>query len=123
FIFRNIFEGSENSLLHTCASYMLKEGTRTRTSAHIAEEIDFYGAYLMPEYSFDQTALTLYSLNKHLGSVLPVVHDILNNTVFPEAELVMNKRNNKPTLIIYLQKSDYVDDRLFFNNLFGDSTV
>ena len=121
FIFRNIFEGSENSLLHTCASYMLKEGTRTRTSAQIAEEIDFYGAYLMPEYSFDQTALTLYSLNKHLGSVLPVVHDILNNTVFPEAELETYIRNNKQTLKISLQKNDYVARRLFFKSLFGDS--
>lgn len=121
FIFQNIFDGSENSLLHTCASHMLKEGTKTRTSAQIAEEIDFYGAYLMPEYSFDQTALTIYSLNKHLSAVLPVVHDILNNTIFPEAELETYIRNNKQTLQISLQKSDYVARRLFFKNLFGES--
>lgn len=121
FIFQNIFNGSENSLLHTCASHMLKEGTKTRTSAQIAEEIDFYGAYLMPEYSFDQTALTLYSLNKHLGAVLPVVHDILNEAIFPEAELETYIRNNKQTLQISLQKNEYVARRLFFKNLFGES--
>lgn len=121
FIFRNIFDGSENSLIHTCTSHMLKEGTKTRTSTQIAEEIDFYGAYLMPEYSFDQTALTLYSLNKHLAAVLPVVHDILNNATFPEAELETYIRNNKQTLQISLQKSDYVARRLFFKNLFGGS--
>jgi zinc protease len=121
FIFQNIFDGSENSLLHTCASHMLKEGTKTRTSAQIAEEIDFYGAYLMPEYSFDQTALTIYSLNKHLSAVLPVVHDILNNTIFPEAELETYIRNNKQTLQISLQKNDYVARRLFFKSLFGES--
>ncbi|HLT86801.1 MAG TPA: pitrilysin family protein [Sphingobacterium sp.] len=121
FIFQNIFDGSENSLLHTCASHMLKEGTKTRTSAQIAEEIDFYGAYLLPEYSFDQTALTIYSLNKHLSAVLPVVHDILNNTIFPEAELETYIRNNKQTLQISLQKNDYVARRLFFKSLFGES--
>jgi len=121
FIFQNIFNGSENSLLHTCASHILKEGTKTRTSAQIAEEIDFYGAYLMPEYSFDQTALTLYSLNKHLGAVLPVVHDILNEAIFPEAELETYIRNNKQTLQISLQKNEYVARRLFFKNLFGES--
>ncbi|PRD48193.1 M16 family metallopeptidase [Sphingobacterium haloxyli] len=121
FIFQNIFDGSENSLLHTCASHMLKEGTKTRTSTQIAEEIDFYGAYLMPEYSFDQTSLTLYSLNKHLSSVLPVVHDILNNATFPDAELETYIRNNKQTLQISLQKNEYLARRLFFKNLFGES--
>ena len=121
FIFQNIFDGTENSLLHTCVSHMLKEGTITRTSAQIAEEIDFYGAYLMPEYSFDQTALTLYSLNKHLSAVLPVLHDILNAATFPEAELETYIRNNKQTLQISLQKNEYIARRLFFTNLFGES--
>lgn len=121
FIFRNIFENPENSLLHTCLSHMLKEGTGTRTSRQIAEEVDFYGAYLMPEYSFDHTALTLYSLNKHLGSVLPVVHDILNDATFPEVELETYIRNNKQTLQISLQKNDYVARRQFFKHLFGES--
>lgn len=121
FIFRNIFDGSENSLIHTCLSHMLKEGTKTRTSKQIAEEIDFYGAYLMPEYSFDHTALTLYSLNKHLGAVLPVVHDILNHATFPASELKTYIRNNKQTLRISLQKNDYVARRLFFKNMFGET--
>lgn len=121
FIFQNIFEGSENSLTHTCLSHMLKEGTTTRSSGQIAEEIDFYGAYLMPEYSFDHTALTLYSLNKHLGAVLPVVQDILKHAVFPESELETYIRNNKQTLQISLQKNDYMARRLFFKSLFGES--
>lgn len=121
FVFHHIFDGSENALLHTCLSHMLKEGTKTRTSKQIAEEIDFYGAYLMPEYSFDQSSLTLYSLNKHLESVLPVVHDILNQVTFPESELETYIRNNKQTLQISLQKKDYLARRIFFKQLFGGS--
>lgn len=121
FIFRNIFDGSENAILQTCASHMLKEGTRTRTSAQIADEIDYYGAYLVPEYSFDQTALTLYSLNKHLRALLPVIHDLLNYATFPEVELETYIRNQKQTLQISLQKNDYMARRLFFKNVFGAS--
>ena len=121
FIFGNLFDHSENSLLHTCACSMLKEGTKKRSSKQIAEEIDFYGAYLMPEYSFDQTALTLYSLNKYLNSVLPVVHDILNHAIFPQEELETYIRNNKQTLQISLQKNEYQARRLFFSNMFGES--
>lgn len=119
FIFQNLFDRSENALLHTCASHMLKEGTKTRTSAQIAEEIDFYGAFLMPEYSFDQTSLTLYTLNKHLDAVLPLVHDVLNNAVFPQSELETYVRNQKQKLRISLQKNEYTARRLFFKNMFG----
>lgn len=121
FIFQNVFAGRENFLLHTCLSAMLKEGTETRSSAQIAEEIDFYGAYLMPEYGFDQTALALYSLNKHLSAVMPVVHDILNHATFPGSELETYIRNNKQTLQISLQKNDYLARRQFFKKLFGES--
>lgn len=119
FIFQNLFSEPENPLLHTCLSHMIKEGTSNRTSAQIADEIDFYGAYLMPEYSFDQTSLTLYTLNKHVYAVLPIVQDIFCNATFPEAELATYIRNNKQTLQISLQKNDYVARRLFYNYLFG----
>ncbi|KGE12438.1 M16 family metallopeptidase [Sphingobacterium deserti] len=119
FVFQNTFSNPENPLLNTCLSHMLKEGTATRSSAQIAEEVDFYGAYLVPEYSFDHTSLTLYTLTKHIGSVLPVMHDVLNNATFPEVELETYIRNNKQTLQISLQKNDYVARRLFYTQLFG----
>ena len=121
FIFHNIVDDAENALLHSCLCAMLKEGTKKRSSAQLAEEIDFYGAYLMPEYSFDHTALTLYTLNKHLGRVLPLVHDVLNHAVFPQTELDTYIRNHKQTLQISLQKNDYLARRLFFTQLFGGS--
>ncbi|WP_437919522.1 M16 family metallopeptidase [Sphingobacterium sp. LRF_L2] len=121
FIFQNLFSDPETPLLHTCLSHMLKEGTSTRSSAQIAEEIDFYGAYLMPEYSFDQTSLTLYTLSKHLHAVLPVVKDVLQNATIPEAELETYVRNNKQTLQISLQKNDYLARRMFYKNVFGNS--
>ena len=119
FVFNNLFEGDENPVRNTALSSMLKEGTRTFNSAQIAEKIDFYGAYLVPEFSFDQNALTLYTLAKHIDSVLPIVNDILNNSIFPEQELETYIRNNRQSLQISLEKTDFVARRRFYNQLFG----
>lgn len=120
FIFDNVFNALQSPLLNPCLSGMLKEGTLTRTSAQIAEEIDFYGAYLIPEYGYDQMSLNLYSLPKYLPKVLHIVQDILKNAIFPEEELETFKRNNKQKLQVSLQKNDFVARRLFYKSLFGD---
>lgn len=121
FVFTNVYGEVEKPLLNTILSAMLKEGTTQLTSAQIADQIDFYGAYLMPEYSFDHTALTIYTMHKYVDKVLPIVSDILQNSIFPQQELETIVRNNKQTLQISLQKNDFVARRTFYKNMFGDN--
>lgn len=121
FVFQNVFGEAENPTRNTALSSMLKEGTRTKTSKQIAESIDFYGAYLVPEFSFDHHALTLYTLRKHMGKILPIVHELLCDSVFPEQELDTFIRNNKQNLQISLEKTDVLARREFYRQLFGDT--
>lgn len=121
FVFANVFAADEITLLNTALAAMLKEGTATRTSAQIADEIDYYGAYLMPEYSFDHTSLTLYTMHKYVDKVLPIVLDVLQNSIFPQKELDTYIRNNKQSLEISLKKNDFTARRLFYQNVFGDN--
>lgn len=121
FVFNNLFEGFENPVRNTALSSMLKEGTTSYTSAQIAEKIDFFGAYLVPEFSFDHNALTLYALNKHIDAVLPIVNDILNNSIIPEQELETYIRNNSQSLQISLEKTDFIARRKFYDSLFGST--
>ena len=121
FVFNNIFDPQSLALLNTALSSMFKEGTLNRTSAQIADVIDYYGAYLMPEYSFDHTSLTLYTMHKYVDKVLPIVFDILNHSIFPQKELDTYKRNNKQSLEISLKKNDFLARRLFYQNVFGDN--
>jgi len=110
FIFQNAFPRPESPLRNVCLSHMLKEGTAGRSSAQIAGEIDFYGAYLLPKYDYDRTALTL-----------PIVRDVLTASVFPETELRTYVRNNKQKLQVSMRKNDYVARKLFHNALFGET--
>ncbi|WP_156309234.1 M16 family metallopeptidase [Sphingobacterium endophyticum] len=121
FVFKNVFEGPENPVRNTALSSMLKEGTQSLNSAQIAEKIDFYGAYLIPEFSFDHNALTLYTLGKHVDAVLPIVNNILNNSIFPQQELDTYIRNNRQSLQISMEKTDFVARRNFYQQLFGSS--
>src|SRR5690606_18054386 len=94
FVFNNVFGNPEKPILNTVLAAMLREGTASMSSEEIADQIDFYGAYLIPEYSLDHTSLTLYTMHKYVDKVLPIVHDILTNSIFPEKELDTYIRNN-----------------------------
>ncbi|MBK1440278.1 insulinase family protein [Parapedobacter sp. ISTM3] len=118
-IFGNVFAQEDQSLLNSCASELLLEGTTKYSSKQIAELVDFHGAFLVPEYGYDQSALTLFSLNKHLDQLLPLVKNILTDAIFPERELATYIRNNKQKLQVSLKKNSFVARRLFNKTLFG----
>lgn len=112
---------SENPLLNSALSALLKEGTMTMSSAEIADKVDFYGAFLVPEYSFDITSLSLYTLNRHSQVLLPLVKDILTEASILQQELDTYLRNNKQKFQVSVQKNDYLARRKFYNLVFGES--
>lgn len=118
-IFQNDYSHGEHSLLNTVASGMLMEGTQSYTHRQIADTIDFYGAYLIPEFSHDHSSLKLFSLNKHLPKLFPILKSILTESTFPTKELNTYLRNGKQRLQVALQKNDFIARRQFGSTLFG----
>jgi zinc protease len=108
-------------LLNSAVNTMLTEGTNTLTAAQIADKVDFYGAFLQVDYGYDQSLVTLYSLNKHLHHTLPVIKDILTDSIFPENELETFIRNQQQKLQVSLQKNDVLARRAFNKALYGDT--
>lgn len=121
FVFNNHFDEHTLPLINPALSALLKEGTGKLTSAQIADEVDFYGAYLMSEYSFDHTAISLYTMRKYADKVLPIIFDIVSDAVFPVRELETYVRNQKQSLQISLTKNDFLARRYFYENLFGNN--
>jgi predicted Zn-dependent peptidase len=121
FIFKNLRFDPAKPLLNSAVNTMITEGTATRSALQIADEIDFYGAFLQAEYGYDQSQVTLYSLTKHLGRTLPVIKDILTNSSFPETELQTYVRNQQQKLKVSLQKNDLVARREFNKALYGNT--
>lgn len=122
FIFRNVNWDESRPLQAYATNALLIEGTSRLSSFEISESIDSYGAFIQPEYSFDYSSFTLYTLSKHLDSVLPIIKEILTEAVFPQEELDTLVRNQKQKLLVSLEKNDVVTRRVFNNSLFGNST-
>ncbi len=120
-IFTNLGFNAANPLLNVATNTLLTEGTATRTATQIAAEIDFYGAFLQVEYGADHSQVTLYTLNKHLKATLPVLKDIITNSVFPEEELQTYIRNQQQKLQVSLQKNDVLGRRSFNKALYKDT--
>lgn len=98
---------------------MLKEGTKTKTSAEIAGKVDFYGAHLETSADKDMGYVSLYSLNKHLDNTLPILADVVMNSTFSEDELETLKQNRKQRFIVNNRKVRFVAKRKFNSALFG----
>jgi zinc protease len=121
FVFQNVKWDCKKPLQAFGTNSMIVEGTSTLKAADIAERIDFYGGFLQTDYNYDQSTITLYTLNKHLGVTLPVLHEIIKDSIFPEEELDTFIRNQKQKLTVNLEKNDFVSRRVFNNAIFGDS--
>ena len=121
FIFENVNWDASNPLDAIAVSHLINNGTKTLTAKEIADKVDYYGAFLQTEYGADQTCIKLYTLNKHMEAVLPILHSILNESIFPEQELAIFIQNQKQSLQVSLQKNDFLARKHFANALFGET--
>jgi zinc protease len=65
--------------------------------------------------------VVLYTLNKHLASTLPVIKDVITDSIFPENELETFVRNQQQKLQVSLQKNDVVARRTFNKAIYGNT--
>lgn len=98
---------------------MLNEGTSKYNSTEIAEEIANYGAFFELSHGADRVNITLYSLEKHLKTLVDLVYHILNDSKFDEQNLVNLKNITSQGLKVNLEKTSFVSTRLFRETLFG----
>jgi zinc protease len=120
-IFNNLRFDPAKPLLNVAVNTMLTEGTSRLSAMQIADQIDFYGAFLQVDYGYDHSQVVLYTLNRHLASTLPVMKAIITDSVFPENELVTFIRNQQQKLQVSLQKNDIVARRTFNKAIYGDT--
>lgn len=114
----NSFE--KNNAVAAATSYMLKNGTSTKTAFELNEHFEYYGAHCSRSCKHETASVTLHTLTKHLGVLLPVVKEMIVDSIFPEDELAIYKQNSKQKLSVNLQKCDFVANRLIDAYVFGE---
>jgi len=122
FVFENVNWQEAKPLQAIAVSHLINNGTKTLSAREIADQVDYYGAFLQTDYGADQSSIKIYTLNKHLAAVLPIVWSILNESVFPQQELDLFKQNQQQSLKVSLQKNDFIARKNFAHAIFGRST-
>ncbi len=99
----------------------LREGTRSRDAATIAEEFDYYGSYILTYSTRDYAGISLHSLTRYTGEVLEILEDILHNPVFPAREISTYLKKKQQSFLIESEKVTYRSMTAFLEELFGAS--
>lgn len=115
----NWFEQQKNVAAAT--NQLLKNGTSTKTAFQLSEEFEYYGAYCNRTCYNETAVVTLSTLSKQLPALLPVIREMITDSVFPDQELDIYKQNAKQRLQVSLQKCDFVASRLIDSYVYGEA--
>lgn len=114
----NSFE--KQNLVAATTNYLLKNGTSTKNAFQVNEYFDYYGSFLNRSCYNETATVSLHALTKHIDELLPVVRELLTDSILPEAELDIYKQNMKQRLKVNLKKNDFVAGRLIDAYLYGE---
>ena len=109
---------------HTVASAtnsLLKNGTSAKNAFQLNEEFEYYGAYCNRVCYNETSVVSLSALSKQIPALLPVVREMITDSIFNEDELNVYKQNSRQRLSVSLQKSDFVANRLVDAYLYGEA--
>ena len=109
----------EKNMVAAATNFLLKNGTSGKTAFQINEHFEYYGAYLNRAAYNETSTITLHTLSKHVDKLLPVVREILTESIFPEEELATYKKIMQQRLSVNLLKCDFVAHRLIDASLYG----
>jgi predicted Zn-dependent peptidase len=109
----------EKTTVAAAANYLLKNGTTNKSAFEITEFFEYYGAYLNRQCNNETATITLHCLSRHLKELLPVIRELITESIFPESELEIFKQNSIQRLSVNLLKCDFVANRLIDEYLYG----
>ncbi len=100
---------------------MITEGTKNKSASEIASTFDFYGSHLEVTPTLDNVSIKLYSLNKFLPKVLPLLISLLSESIFPEREFVTLKQIRSQQIKQQLARNNVYASMKFREMLFGEN--
>lgn len=99
---------------------MLTEGTQTKKSREIADQIDFIGGGLKASSDYDFTLVGASALSKYTDRLFDLMSDVLLHPSFPEDELQLKKTNLIEELAVKRSEPEFLVEERFNRVVFGD---
>src|SRR5438270_6122879 len=102
-------------------SVMLREGTATRKSLDIADQIAFLGINLSPTSSWESSTLSLHTPTAQLDSALALFADVALHPSFPGNEFDRIKKNRLTELLQLRDQGPAIANTAFPAILYGSA--
>jgi len=101
-------------------THLVSEGTDTRTSRQIAEEIERLGATLSIGSASDFTTVAASSLSIYAGEILDLIADVTLRSTFPQNEVDLARENTKQLLIQQRAQPGFLASERMAKVMFGN---
>jgi zinc protease len=100
---------------------LLLEGTSKKNSKEISNYFDQFGASVDLNPGLDFVSVSIYCLSKFLKDIIPLIHEILNDSTFPDDEITTQKNLKIQNLKVNNEKNNILAAKYFRKNLFGSN--
>ena len=101
-------------------THLLTEGTGTRTSRQIAEQVERLGATLTVGSSSDFTTVAASALSIYSDEILDLLADVSLRSTFPRNEVDLARENTKQLLIQQRAQPTFLASERMAEVMFGD---
>jgi zinc protease len=100
---------------------MLKEGTSKRSSAALAEEIEFLGADLWTASDEENTYVGIRALAEQFDEAMSLLAEVAGAPAFKTSELKKLKKRELDRLALAEREPGYIARRTFYRELYGEN--
>ncbi|MDR1122263.1 MAG: insulinase family protein [Dysgonamonadaceae bacterium] len=107
------------ALVSGFTSQLLKEGAGKLNAKQMAEQLDFYGAWLQLSDNYHYTYLTLFTLNKYFKETVELLSMMFYEPHFSESEFQTLLKCRKQQFLIENDKVQALASKAFVGALFG----
>jgi zinc protease len=115
----SVYDPEDKAGLAFLTAALLDEGTASRSSVQIAEEIDFIGASLAASADTDYSSISLQVLKKDVKVGFDLLSDIVTHPVFPADDVERMRQQALGGLIADKDEPGIVAEKAFDRLVFG----
>lgn len=98
---------------------MMKQGTRVRNAARLAEEIEFLGSDLSIDHSFENVIVSMRTTKANLSESFKLMAEVITVPAFASAELDQLKARERDRLSLKMKDPGFLARREFSARIYG----
>lgn len=102
---------------------LLNRGSAGKTASQVAESFERLGGFISVNQDAFKTTFSLYGMSELFDQYLPLLEELVFKPDFPEAELVLAKKQALQNYQVNLLKTEFVANKNFNSIIYGEENV